>query len=245
MDYVSRLLGIGAISMPIDRVDILHDEIDIENLKPLDDRILVERLFKDKSSGGIWLSGEIRSECSYGRVLKVGRGIMAQETGKVYPMSIKPGDIVLTMDFAGDKLHTQDRRYKVTRDHGVWAKVRLDKNMNLLDLEPYSSRVLVKVTDKGITQGGIHLPDSHQTRGYTMATVVKVGPGWRDFKTGYVYPMTVKPGDIVCMTRYAGSIVEVDHKELRLIEERPYMASDKQPDILFVHNDWKGWENGG
>lgn len=228
--------------MPIDRIDILHDELDVENFQPLEDRILVERISREKTSGGIWLSGEIRSECSYGKVLKVGKGFVSPVDGKVYPSNIKPGEIILTMDFAGEKLHTRDARYKITRDHGVWAKVKLGRNNELLDIEPYSSRVLVKITERGITQGGIQLPTNHQTRGYTMAKVMKVGPGWRDLSTGFLYPMATKPGDIVCMIRYAGSIVNVDSKELRLIEERPYLRDDKQPDILFTVDEWKGFE---
>ena len=232
--------------MPIDRIDILHDSIDVENFKPLDDRILLERIERHKTAGGLYLSGTIRSECAYGKVLKLGRGLTTTYDGKTYPMDLKIGDTVLSMDFVGDKIQSREgRKFTIIRDHGVWAKIKLGVNHELIDIEPYANRVLVKITDKGITQGGIKLPDSHQLRGYTMAKVMKVGPGWRDFATGYVYPMMVKPGDIVCMTRYAGSIVELDHKELRLIEERPYMQDDKQPDILFVNNSWRGWEHDG
>lgn len=230
--------------MSIDRVNISHATIEPEKLTLLDDRILMEKIYRDKSAGGIHLVGQVRSECAYGRVLQVGRGVTAAHDGKTYPMDVKVGDTILVMDFTGDKLHSDDgnKDYMIVRDHQVWAKVKLGKNNELLDVEPYSSRVLVRITENLKTAGGVLLPDTHQTRGYTMATVVKTGKGWRDLKTGFLYPMTVKPGDVVCMTRYAGSIVKLAHDELRLIEERPYMESDPQPDILFVHEDWKGWE---
>lgn len=230
----------------IDRVNILHQEIDAEKITPLDDRILIEKIEKTKTAGGLWLAGNpIRSECTYGKVLKVGRGLTAEVDGKLYPSDVHVGDIIICMDFAGEKLQSlkDPKDYMMIRDHMVWAKAKLGKNNELIDVEPYSSRVLVKITEKLVTGGGIHLPSNHQTRGYTMATVIKIGQGWRDFKTGYRYPMTVKPGDVVCMTRYAGSIVKLEHDELRLIEERPYMESDQQPDILYVDSDWKGWDN--
>lgn len=228
----------------VDRVNIMHDRIDPDRLTMLDDRILIEKLERDKSAGGLYLAGEgIRTEHCYGKVLKIGRGIMSTVDGTVYPIDIQPGDTILAMDYMGDKLQERLslKYFRIIRDHMVWGKVKLGKDMELLEVAPYSSKVLVRITDNHITQGGIKLPDSHQSRGYTMATVVKVGPGWRDLKTGYVYPMTVKPGDIVCMTRYAGSIVKLESDELRMIEERPYMEGDPQPDILFTWNDWKGW----
>lgn len=228
----------------VDRVNIMHDRIDPSRMRMLEDKILLEKLERDQSAGGIVLAGNwIRTEHCYGKVLKIGNGLISQSDGSIYPLDLEEGETVLAMDYMGEKLQNRlDLKYfRIIRDHMIWAKVKLGKNLELQDIEPYSSKVLVKITDNNITEGGIKLPDSHQSRGYTMATVVKVGPGWRDLKTGYLYPMTVKPGDIICMLRYAGSIVKLESKELRLIEERPYMEGDPQPDILFTYNDWKGW----
>jgi chaperonin GroES len=229
----------------IDRVNILHDRIEPEKLRMMGDLVLLEKLERAKSINGIHLAGGIKTEHCYGKVRRVGNGMVASYDGKVYPLDVKPGDTVLSMDYMGDKLQNRVdlTNYHIVRDNMIWAKVKLGPNLEMLECEPYSSRVLVKITDNNITAGGIKLPDSHQSRGYTMATVVKVGPGWRDLKTGYLYPMTVKPGDIICMTRYAGSIVKLESKEYRMIEERPYMEGDPQPDILFTYNDWKGWQH--
>lgn len=228
----------------IDRVCIMHDRIDHEKIELLDDRILIEKIEKDKTPGGLHLAGEIRTEHCYGKVLKVGKGVTASYDGKLYQIDIKPGDIILSMDYTGDKLqHMEDtRKFAIIRDHMVWGKVKLGKNLELLDVEPYSSRVLVRIIDHNKTKGGLHLPSTHQTRGYSMAKVVKVGKGWRDLKTGYLYPMAVKPNDYICMVRYAGSIVKLEDDELRLIEERPYMDSDPQPDIMFIDEEFEGAE---
>jgi co-chaperonin GroES (HSP10) len=233
-------------AMSIDRINIAHDTVKPEKMHLLEDRVLVEVIERDRSSGGLWLAGEgVKTECSYGKVIALGPGLVSAVDGVVYPMPLKVGETVLSMDFIGDKLHSSEdgKQYRVIRDHAIWAKIKLGKNYELLDIEPYSSRVLVEITENLKTVGGIHLPTTHQTRGYTMAKVVKIGRGWRDLKTGYLYPMTCKSGDTVCMTRYAGSIVKLDHRDLRLIEERPYMEGDKQPDILFIHEDWKGWKD--
>lgn len=232
----------------VDRQAILQDRIEPDKMKMLSDLILLEKIERDKSAGGIILAGQgIRTEHCYGKVLKVGRGLESEVTGQIFPIDIHEGDTVLAMDYLGEKMYSKLSltHFKIIRDHMVWAKVKLGKNMELLDVEPYSSKVLVRITENNITEGGIKLPDNHQSRGYTMAQVVKVGPGWRDLKTGYLYPMTVKPGDFVCMTRYAGSIVKLESDELRLIEERPYMEADPQPDILYVDSAWKGFKNVG
>jgi chaperonin GroES len=225
----------------IDRVTVMHDSINPDKIDLLDDRILIEKIQKDKTPGGLHIVGAVRTEHCYGKVLRVGKGITAHQDGKLYPIDIKPGDTILSMDYVGDKLqHMQDqRKFVVIRDHAVWGKVKLGKNLELLDVEPYSSRVLVRIIDHNKTKWGMLLPSTHQTRGYSMAQVVKVGPGWRDLKTGYLYPMTVKPGDYVCMTRYAGTIVKLESDELRMIEERPYAEGDKQPDIMFIDEDFK------
>jgi co-chaperonin GroES (HSP10) len=227
----------------VDRVNIMHDRIEPSKMRMLGDGILLEKLERDKI-GSIVLAGSgLRTEHCYGRILKLGPGLLAESDGKRYPMDLEEGDTVLAMDYMGEKLqHRLDLTFfRIIRDHMVWAKVKLGKNLELQDIEPYSSKVLVRITENLVTEGGIQLPSAHQSRGYTMATVVKVGPGWRDLKTGYLYPMTVKPGDIVCMLRYAGSIVKLESDELRMIEERPYMDGDTHPDILYVHQDWKGW----
>jgi len=230
----------------IDRVNIMHREIEPDKLTMQDDWILIEKIKKDKSKGGIWIAGKtgVRTEHCYGRVVSLGRGMCTTLDGKIYPMDLKVGYTILSMDYLGEKMqHTvDDRNFRAIREHAVWAKVKLGSNLEVMDIEPYLNRVLVKITEKGITQGGIQLPASHQLRGYTVARVVKVGPGWLDLKTGYRYPMETKPGDDVIMTRYAGSICTAESEELRLIEERPYMEGDPQPDILCVCEGVKGFE---
>lgn len=224
-----------------DRFCIMQDRIDPEKVTLLEDRILLKKQERDKSAGGIWLAGNgIRTEHCYGEVLKVGRGIFSNKTGEWFPIEVEVGETILAMDYAGEKL--QDKMsldyFKIIRDHMIWAKVKLGENFEIKSVEPYANKVLVRVIDTNTTRGGINLPDNHQSRGYCMAQVVKVGPGWRDLQTGFRYPMTVKPGDYICMLRYAGSIVKLESNELRLIEERPYMEEDKQPDILFIDYEY-------
>lgn len=216
-----------------------------EDLRMLDDRVLLKKQERDKSAGGINLAGNgIRTEHCYGKVMRVGRGFTSEVDGKVHALDVEEGETVLSLDYLGDKVQENGAfdYFKLIREHMIWAKVKLGKNMEIKEVEPFLNRVLVRIIDTNTTSGGIKLPDTHQTRGYCMAQVVKVGPGWKDLKTGYRYPMTVKPGDFICMLRYAGSVVKLESDELRLIEERPYMDGDPQPDILFIAEDWKEWD---
>ena|ERR1700722_18029721 len=87
-------------------------------------------------------------------------------------------------------------------------------------IKPLSNRVLVKRSKAQTTKGGIILPDTAQEKP-KEGTVVAAGPGIRD-EEGAIRPMTIKVGDRILFSSYAGTEVkntEVEEEYLILSEE--------------------------
>jgi chaperonin GroES len=77
-------------------------------LKPIGDRIIVERLeAEEKTAGGILLPDAARKKPQKGKVLAVGPGRLGKD-GSRRPLQLKAGDTVLFTSWAGDeyKEHT-------------------------------------------------------------------------------------------------------------------------------------------
>ena len=92
-------------------------------------------------------------------------------------------------------------------------------------IKPLGNKVLVKRAKAKTTKGGILLPDSAQEKP-KEGEVVAVGPGKRDDE-GHLHPLTVKKGDTVLFSAYAGTEIKTDNKD----EELLILAED---DILGI-----------
>ncbi|KQA24336.1 molecular chaperone GroES [Vibrio metoecus] len=65
------------------------------NIRPLHDRVIVERQeVESKSAGGIVLTGSAAEKSTRGKVLAVGKGRIL-ENGSVQPLDVKVGDTVI------------------------------------------------------------------------------------------------------------------------------------------------------
>lgn len=86
-------------------------------------------------------------------------------------------------------------------------------------ITPLGKRVLIKRHKAQTTKGGIFLPDSAQEKP-REGEVVAAGPGGEDDK-GVVQPLTVKVGDRVLFSSYAGTEVktESDDEEFMIMSE--------------------------
>ena len=70
-------------------------------LRPLHDRVVVERKEEEKTSaGGIILSGTATEKPSQGEVLAVGPG-KTLDNGEVQAVAVKAGDVVVFGQYAG------------------------------------------------------------------------------------------------------------------------------------------------
>ena len=90
-------------------------------------------------------------------------------------------------------------------------------------LIPLGDRVVVKRAEaEATTAGGIVLPDSSQDRP-ARGSVVSVGDGSVNNK-GDRIPLTVKAGDEVIFSSYAGDEIKVGDDEFLLLRESDILA---------------------
>lgn len=95
--------------------------------------------------------------------------------------------------------------------------------MPKVSLRPLGDKVIVKRLEaEEKTAGGIMLPDTAKEKP-RRGTVLSVGSG-RLLETGKRQPLTVKAGDKVLFSSYAGTEVKVDGEELVIMEESDILA---------------------
>ena len=91
-----------------------------------------------------------------------------------------------------------------------------------MSLKPLRDRVLLQpLLAEERTKSGIILPDSAKEKPQE-AKVVAVGPG--KIEDGALIAMSVKVGDVVIYSKYAGDEVKIDGAEYTLIEEDKILA---------------------
>jgi chaperonin GroES len=92
-----------------------------------------------------------------------------------------------------------------------------------MNLRPLGDRVIIKrVEEEALSAGGIVLPDSAKEKP-SRGEILAVGNGSTNDK-GDTRPMSVKVGDNVLFGKYAGTEVEVDGKELLVMNEGDIIA---------------------
>jgi chaperonin GroES len=92
-----------------------------------------------------------------------------------------------------------------------------------MKLKPLGDHVVIKPLEaEDRTPGGIVLPDTAKEKS-TKGEVVAVGSG-RVLPNGRTVAPAVKVGDTVIYSKYAGSEVKVDGKELKIVQESEILA---------------------
>ena len=91
-------------------------------LKPLADRVVVKLVEAEETTkGGIILTGAAKEKPEVAEVLAVGPGGLV--AGKEVTMTVKPGDKVITSQYAGTKVTLEDVEYVVVRQNDILAIV--------------------------------------------------------------------------------------------------------------------------
>ena len=89
------------------------------NVKPLSDRILVERIEQEsKTAGGIIIPDNAKEKPKKAKVLAVGPGAK-DENGKRIAMDVSVGDIVLFTQWAGSEIKVDGKEYLVLKESDV------------------------------------------------------------------------------------------------------------------------------
>jgi len=89
------------------------------NLRPLSDRILVERVEEDeKTKGGIIIPDTAKEKPAEGKVVASGNGRMGED-GKLLAMDVKIGDRVLFSKYGGTDVKIDGNDYLIMRQDDV------------------------------------------------------------------------------------------------------------------------------
>ena len=92
-------------------------------IRPLGDRVLVERLEAEKvTAGGIVLPDSAKEKPQQGKVISVGEG-KALEDGTVKPLQIKKGDKVLFTSYAGTDVKIDGKDYLIMDESNILAVI--------------------------------------------------------------------------------------------------------------------------
>ena len=90
-------------------------------IRPLDDRLLVERLEeKEVKKGGIIIPDTAKEKPQEARVIAVGNGKVTDE-GKKIPLDVKAGDKILFGKYSGSEVKIDDKEYLIMREDDVLA----------------------------------------------------------------------------------------------------------------------------
>jgi chaperonin GroES len=92
-------------------------------LKPLDDRVVVEPLSaEEKTAGGIVLPDAAKEKPQRGTVKAVGPGRLL-DSGERCAVGVKVGDEVLFGKYGGNEVEVDGVDYKILRESDILAKI--------------------------------------------------------------------------------------------------------------------------
>jgi len=92
-------------------------------IKPLHDRVLVRRLEQEeKTAGGIIIPDTAKEKPQQGEVLACGSGAR-DEAGKIVPMDVKVGDVVLFAKWGGTEVKIDGEDLLVMKESDIIAIV--------------------------------------------------------------------------------------------------------------------------
>ena len=87
--------------------------------KPLHDRVLIEVLdSSEKTAGGIIIPDTAQEKPQEGEVIAVGPGAI-NENGKLTPMDVKIGDIVLFGKWSGTEVKIDGKEYSIMKESDI------------------------------------------------------------------------------------------------------------------------------
>lgn len=92
-------------------------------LRPLHDRILVQRIEEEEQKvGGIIIPDSAKEKPQQGKVIAVGAG-KADKDGKRIPLDVQNGDTILFGKYSGQEIKVDGNEYLIMREDEVLAVV--------------------------------------------------------------------------------------------------------------------------
>lgn len=88
-------------------------------IRPLQDRILVQRLEgEEKTAGGIIIPDAAKEKPQEGKVVAVGNGKLL-DNGTIYKLDVKAGDRILFSKYAGSEVKIAGEEYIIMREDDI------------------------------------------------------------------------------------------------------------------------------
>ena len=92
-------------------------------VRPLHDRIIVERIEESEQVvGGIIIPDTAKEKPQQGKVIAAGKGKI-KDDGKVVPMDVKKGDLILFGKYGGQEIKLDGQEYLIMREEEVLAVI--------------------------------------------------------------------------------------------------------------------------
>jgi len=93
-----------------------------------------------------------------------------------------------------------------------------------VSIKPLEDRVLVQPLDaEQTTASGLVIPDTAKEKPQE-GKVLAVGPGRRSETTGELIPLDIAVGDTVVYSKYGGTEISADGKDLLILSSRDILA---------------------
>ena len=95
------------------------DGVDSMNVRPLHDRIIVQRIEEgEQKIGGIIIPDSAKEKPQQGKVIAAGTG-KAKDDGKRIPLDVKAGDLILFGKYSGQEIKLDGEEYLIMREDEV------------------------------------------------------------------------------------------------------------------------------
>jgi chaperonin GroES len=96
------------------------------NVRPLHDRIIVQRLEEgEQQIGGIIIPDSAKEKPQQGKVLAVGSGKINDEGTRI-PLDVKPGNLILFGKYSGQEIKLDGEEYLIVKEDEVLAIIEGD-----------------------------------------------------------------------------------------------------------------------
>ena len=96
------------------------------NVRPLHDRIIVQRLDEgEQKIGGIIIPDSAKEKPQQGKILAVGDGKVTED-GKRIAMDVRPGNVILFGKYSGQDIKIDGEDYLIVKEDEVLAVIDTD-----------------------------------------------------------------------------------------------------------------------
>jgi len=93
------------------------------NIRPLHDRVIVERVEEEtKTAGGLFIPDSAKEKPQKGVIIAAGKG-KKTEDGKLLPIDVKVGDQVLFGKYSGTEIKLDGKEYLMMREDEILAVI--------------------------------------------------------------------------------------------------------------------------